>query len=72
MTLIDEECGLMEFDDRGILTVVKVISTLLASLLVTAPIVVLYFVHSGKKRLEIVTGSTMLFSIAFAELSQLL
>lgn len=39
--LIDEECGLVEFKDRGILTVVNVISTLLASLLVTMPMIVL-------------------------------
>jgi len=62
--LIDEEAGLVEYKDTGIVKVVKVVSTLLASLLVTMPMIVLYFVHNIEKRIGIVTGSTMLFSLA--------
>ena len=65
--MVDEECGLVEYKDRGILTVVNVISTLLASLLVTTPMVVLYFVHDLEKRLGIVMGSTVMFSLAYVQ-----
>lgn len=66
--LIDEEAGLVEYKDTGIVKVVKVVSTLLASLLVTMPMIALYFVHNIEKRLGIVTGSTMLFSLASVNL----
>ena len=60
----DEEYGLTEYDDAKISTAANIFCTLLAPILTTVPMFILYFVSDVKKRLGIVTGFTTLFSIS--------
>ena len=59
----DEEFGLTEYDDAKISLAADVICTLLAPLLTTIPIFVLYFVNNVKIRLGIIMAFTTVFSI---------
>ena len=63
--VMDEELGVTEYRDAGISTAADIICTLLAPLLTTIPMFVLYFVKDIEKRLGIIMGFTMIFSIRF-------
>ncbi len=62
---MDEELGVTEYKDAGISTAADIICTLLAPLLTTIPMFVLYFVKDIEKRLGIIMGFTIIFSIRF-------
>lgn len=62
---MDEELGVTEYRDAGISTAADIICTILAPLLTTIPMFVLYFVKDVEKRLGIIMGFTMIFSIRF-------
>lgn len=59
----DEESGPTDYNDDKISTAADVVCTLLAPLLTTVPMFVLYFVTDIKKRLGIIMAFTTLFSI---------
>ena len=59
----DEEFGLREYDDAKISVAADVLCILLAPLLTTIPMFVLYFVSNIKARLGIIMGFTTLFSV---------
>ena len=61
--VMDEELGVTEYRDAGVSTAADIICTLLAPLLTTIPMFVLYFVKDIEKRLGIIMGFTMIFSI---------
>ncbi|KAK0509175.1 hypothetical protein JMJ35_008546 [Cladonia borealis] len=67
--VMDEELGVTEYRDAGISTAADIICTLLAPLLTTIPMFVLYFVKDIEKRLGIIMGFTMIFSISLAMFS---
>ena len=55
--------GLTEYNDENISIAADVLCTILAPLLITVPMFVLYFVSDIKTRLCIIMGFTTLFSI---------
>ena len=55
--------GLTEYNDEKISLAADILCTLLAPLLITIPMFVLYFVSEIEARLCIITGFTTLFSI---------
>ena len=60
---MDEELGVTEYRDAGISTAADIVCTLLAPLLTTIPMFVLYTVKDIEKRLGIIMGFTIIFSI---------
>ncbi len=59
----DEEYGLTEYNDAKISVAAEVVITLVAPLMTTIPMFILYFVLDVKNRLGIIMGFTTLFSI---------
>lgn len=59
----DEESGPTEYNDEKISTAADIVCTILAPLLTTVPMFILYFVTDVKKRLGIIMAFTTLFSI---------
>ena len=68
MSVKDEEFGLAEYDDTKISVAADITCTIVAPLLTTIPMFVLYFVADTKARLGIIMGFTTLFSIRFVSL----
>lgn len=58
----DEELGFTEYKDRKISVAADVLCIILAPLLTTIPMFVLYTIKDVEKRLGIILGFTFLFS----------
>lgn len=63
--VVDGDCGLVEYKDTAVMGAANILSTLLASILITGLMFVLSIINNVHMRLGIVMLLTSLFSITY-------